>query len=255
SVGLYEKRGKYAKAMLSGCSTATSYEISYKLQSFFQSAGCEPFQVEGAIISPVNPVTSAAVTEAVKMTCGTTPLIVEPGIRTGLDILLKDPAIMGPDLVAASVAALNKFEPPIIVVVIGATALAIVSINEKGQFMGGAIAPSPQLGLSALCASAAYLPASAIEAPTRLIGTDTKECVNSGIVYGTAAMVRGMAEMMIDKIGESVHNNSVSRGKATLVITGSVAPAIVPYLGIEAEHDPNLLLDGLHILYHRNRRK
>ena len=251
SVGLYEQGRQHAKALFSNCNhLATSHEHSYKLVSFIQSAGCEPASVEGAIISPVNPVSSSTIAEAVRLTCGVTPMQVGPGIRTGLDILLKDPATMGADLVAMSVASLYKHAPPIIVVVIGATALVIFGINGKGQYMGGSIAPSPKLALSALCESAAYLPSMTVEPPARLIGMDTREAVNSGVVYGTAAMVRGMVEMMIDKISEKAHNNRVK-----VIITGSVAPAIVPYIGIEAECDDDLLLDGLSTLYHRNRRK
>ncbi|MCL2853751.1 MAG: type III pantothenate kinase [Defluviitaleaceae bacterium] len=248
--GLYDKDGQCAKALFSSRKFVTSYEHSYKLLSFLQSAGCEASQVKGAIISHVNPISGASIAEAVRMTCGVAPMYVGPGIRTGIDIMLKDPASMGADLVAMSVAALNKHEPPIIVVIIGATVLVKFAINEKGRYMGGTIAPSPQLALSALCESAASLPAMAIEAPVRLIGTDTKEAVSSGVVYGTAAMIRGMVEMMIDKIAERPHNNRVK-----VIITGSVAPAIMPYIGIEAEQDDDLLLDGLNILYHRNRRK
>ena len=250
SAGLYSKEGQRAKAVFSGEGAATSYEHSYKLRSFIEACGCEPRQVEGAIIAPVNPVSAMAMSEAVRMTFGVTPLQVGAGIRTGLDILLKDPATMGADMVAAAVAALSKYTPPVIIVTVGAIALVISAINGRGQFMGASIAPSPRLALSALCERAAYLPATAIEAPARLIGTDTREAINSGVVYGAAAMIRGMTEMMLDKITDKPHNDH----KAKIIITGSVAPAILPYLGMEAELDENLILDGLNFLYHRNRR-
>ena len=251
SAGLYDKDGQRAKALFSSDNYATGYEHSLKLRDFLQSAGCEPSQVKGAVISPVNPILSSVVSEAVYMISGVVPMHVAPGIRTGVDILLKDPAAMvGPDLVATAAAALHKHSPPIVVVIIGATALVFYAINAQGKYMGGSIAPSPKLALTALCEKAAYLPAMAIEPPARLIGADTKEAINSGIVYGSAAMIKGMVEMMVDKIAEQPHNNRVK-----VIFTGSVAPAIVPYIDIEAEQDDNLLLDGLNILYYRNKRK
>jgi len=251
SVGLYDKDGKQlAKTLFSSLAHTTSHEYSYKLRCFLRFEGWEPTQIEGAILSPVNPLSSAAVAEAIRLTCGKTPLQVGPGIRTGLDILLKDPASLGADVVAMSVAALHKHKPPLIIVVIGAIAMVFFVTNERGQYVGGAIAPSPRLSLTALSDSAASLPAMAIEAPTRLIGTDTREALNSGIVFGAAAMIKGMVEMMVDKIALPPHNSNVK-----IVVTGSVAPAIVPYIGIEVEQDADLLLDGLNLLYNRNRRK
>lgn len=251
SFGLYEDNILRTKAVFSNYHETTSDENSYRLRSFMQSAGCELSSVKGAIIAPVNLVSSAAVAEAIHATFGIKALQVGPGIRTGLDILLKDSTTLGADIVATSVAALHKHKPPIIVVIVGATALVFFAINERGQYMGGAIAPSPKLALSALCENAAYLPNMPIEAPTRLIGADTREAISSGVVYGAAAMIRGMVGQMVDKISVNPHNDNT---EPTIIITGSVAPAIVPYIGIEAEHDPNLLLDGLNILYHRNRK-
>jgi len=250
ALGLYDKGELRAKAMFSSQDRmSTSHEYSYKLASFLSFEGYAPENVEGAIIAPVNPGSSASIAEAVRLVCGVSPLAVGPGIRTGLEILLKDPTAMGADLVAASVAALEKHKPPIVMVIIGATALVIAAINAKGQYMGGTIAPGPRLALSALCESAAYLPSMVIEQPGKLIGSDTREALSSGLVYGTAAMVRGMVEMIVDKIAGLSHNKV-----ASVVITGSVAPDIVPHIGLKAEFDANLILDGLNILYHRNRR-
>ena len=247
--GLYNKEVQLAKALFSNHHAQTSHEYSYMLRNFISSEGYNPQKVEGAVIAPVNPTSSSAISCAVFMTCGVTPLYIGPGIRTGLDILLKDPAEMGADLLAVSVAALHKHKPPLIIVLIGATALVLIAINSKGQYLGGSLAPSPRLSLDALCKAAAYLPSMTIETPSRIIGTNTRDALSSGVVYGTAASVRGMVEMMIDKISEKPHNN------VTTVITGSVAPAITPYIGIEAEYDASLMLDGLNILYHRNKRK
>ena len=251
SFGLYEENVLRAKTVFSNYHETTSDENSYRLRSFMQSAGCELSSVKGAIIAPVNLVASAAVAEAIYATFGIKALQIGPGIRTGLDILLKDSTTLGADIVATSVAALYKYTPPIITVIVGATALVFFATNEKGQYIGGAIAPSPKLALSTLCENAAYLPNMPIEAPTRLIGTDTREAISSGVVYGTAAMIRGMVGQMVDKISDNPHNDTV---EPTIIITGSVAPAIVPYIGIEVEHDQNLFLDGLNILYHRNRK-
>jgi len=259
SMGLYHENRLCAKAVFSNYHETTSDENAYRLRSFVQSAGYELGSVKGAIISPVNLISSAAIAEAVCATFGIKALQIGPGIRTGLDILLKDSTTLGADIVATSVAAIHKYPSPIIVIIVGATALTFSAINERGQFMGGAIAPSPKLALSALCESAAYLPTMPIEAPARIIGADTREAINSGVVYGAAATIRGMAELMVDKITANPHNKGMgsSQGNAAgakIIITGSVAPAILPYIGIEVEHDENLLLDGLNILYHRNRK-
>ncbi|MCL2619207.1 MAG: type III pantothenate kinase [Defluviitaleaceae bacterium] len=247
SAGVYDRGAQIAKTQIASHRHTTGYEYSYKFESLFRSAGISAAGITGAIVSPVNPICGAAVAQAVRLACGVTPIKVGPGIRTGLDILLKDPGGMGADLVAVSVAALDRYRPPMVIVFIGAAALVIIAINAKGKYLGGSIAPSPGLALSALCKQAAYLPDMGIEQPVKLIGSDSREAISSGVVYGTAAMVRGMVQMVVDKVRELSDNSEVR-----VVITGSAAPDILPHIGLEAKFDSELLLDGLNLLYRRN---
>lgn len=269
-IGAYNDEGELlATAMFSADTNQTSHELSFKVRSFLQAEGISG--VCGCIVSAVNPVMGNIVAGALELAVGIVPRFVGPGIKTGLDILVKDPAQLGADLVAAAVAALDKYRPPLVIVSIGVTAITLSGVNKRGQLLGVAIAPSPRISLEALCQKAAYLPEVALEKPGKIVGTDTKEALLSGIIYGSASMI----EVMIDKISKFVHNSdrgavaqAALRGHASgadevpikAVFTGSIAPAILPYIsiknhGLEAEpvFCENLLLDGLFLLYRKNR--
>ena len=172
---------------------------------------------------------------------GNTNIVIGPGIKTGLNIKIDNPAQLGADLVVDAVAALAKYPRPIVIFDMG-TATTISVINRAGEMLGGAILPGVRLGLGALSSSAAQLPEISVEAPARVIGTNTVDCMRSGVVFGAAAMLDGMLERIEDELGEA----------CTAVATGGMSGEITRFTRRKVLHDPNLLLEGLRILYQKN---
>ena len=148
----------------------------------------------------------------------------------------------GGDIVANAVAALDKFQSPIITIDMG-TATAIGVITEDRIYEGGLLFPGVQVSLEALSQRAALLPDIALQQPKALIGKSTEEYMRSGIVYGNAGMLDGI----IDRLKAEFPNKHV-----TVVATGGSAPLILPYCRNEIIYDKNLLMEGLWSIYHRN---
>ncbi len=197
----------------------------------------------GAIISSVVPPLISVFKSAVKHVIGVDALVVGSGIKTGLNILLDNPAQMGSDLVAGAVAAVNLYKLPAIVYDMG-TATTISAIAENADFLGGVIVPGLALSLNALSSRTSQLPKVPIEAPKSCIGKNTIDSMKSGAIFATCAMVDGMIDRIEDEIGQS----------ATVIATGGLAKCIVPYCRHDIICDDNLLLKGLYILYNKNKK-
>lgn len=199
---------------------------------------------EGVIISSVvPPVLNSFRTAIVKLT-GHTPVVVGPGIKTGLNILLDNPALAGGDLIVGAVAALDQYKPPLLVIDMG-TATTITAIDANGSFLGGSIFPGVKISAEALSGKTAQLPAISLEAPQKAIGRNTVDCMRSGLMMGTAAMLDGMIERMEAELGTP----------ATVIATGGIARFIIPMCKREMIYDKDLLLKGLRIIYENNRNK
>lgn len=198
-------------------------------------------KVEGSIISSVVPQVTGAMAGAVETLTGQRPLVLGPGLKTGLDIRIDNPGQLGSDIVADAVGALMKYPKPIILFDLG-TATTIGTIDGKGHYLGGVIFPGVRLGLDALSSRTAQLPQVGLEAPGNIIGPNTIEAMQSGAVYGTASFMDGMVARIEEQLGE----------KATVVATGGIARDIVPHCRSKVQYDANLLLDGLLTLYRRN---
>lgn len=150
---------------------------------------------------------------------------------------------MGADIIADAVGALEKFQPPIIVIDMG-TATTINVISKSGVYEGGLFLPGVDVALESMSYRAALLPDISLRPPKGLIGKDSEECMLSGIVYGNAAMLDGL----IERIREMFQGDEVS-----VVATGRNAPLIVRYCRHLSAHDPNLLMEGLWHIYQKNR--
>lgn len=205
---------------------------------------CDVKAFSGAIISSVVPSLVGVLKNAVKKLMGINALVVGPGIKTGLNIKLEDPAILGADLVCGAVGALAKYKAPLIIFDFG-TATTISAIDKNGCFLGGSIIPGVNVSLKALSSSAALLQdIGAGNGAPDVIGTNTPDSMRSGIILGTASMVDGMVKRYREKLGES----------ASVIATGGLAGIIVKNcLTPEIILDDNLLLDGLYTIYKKNR--
>lgn len=215
------------------------YAISFK--SVLEIYGIQSHEVQGAIISSVVPPITNVVREAAEKIIHGTVQVVGPGLKTGLNILIDNPATLGSDQVVDAVAALHEYPVPLVVIDMG-TATTISVINEKKQYLGGMILPGIGISLDALAARTSQLPHITLEAPKRIIGKNTVECMKSGIVHGNAACIDGAIERIEEELGQ----------KVTAVATGGLAKVIVPHCKKDVILDNDLLLKGLRIIYKKN---
>lgn len=222
----------------------TSDQYCAELKAMLDLLEIKVSMIEGTIISSVvPPVLNSFKTAIIKLT-GNTPLVVGPGIKTGLNILIDNPAMVGGDLIVGAVAALAEYQPPLLVIDMG-TATTMIAIDAKGSFLGGSIFPGVKISAEALAGKTAQLPAISLEAPQKAIGRNTIDCMRSGLMMGTAAMLDGMVQRMEEELGS----------RATVVATGGIARFVLPMCRREMVYDKDLLLKGLRIIYENNRRK
>lgn len=197
--------------------------------------------VEGVILSSVVPQVLNAVRTAVRKLLNIEPLVVGPGLKTGLNIRLENPSQMGADLVAADVAALREHKPPLIVIDMG-TATTMSVLDESGAHLGGCVCPGLRLSLEALTGKASLLPGIQLDSPKKAIGRNTADAMRSGIMFGTAAMLDGMIDRFQQELG----------CEFTVVATGGMARFIAPLCRHSVIYDRHLIIKGLAALYRSN---
>lgn len=198
-------------------------------------------KIEGSIVSSVVPPVLNSFKSAIRKLTGKTPLVVGPGIKTGLNIRMDQPSEVGSDLIVAAVAAIEAYGKPLLLVDMG-TATTITAVDDKGSFIGGCICPGLKISMEALTGRTAQLPGISLDAPQRAIGKNTRDCMRSGIMLGAAAMLDGLIDRMEEELGQ----------KATVVATGGIAKFVLPLCRREMVYDGKLMLRGLDILYRRN---
>lgn len=216
-------------------------DYAMKMRQSFAFDSIDYHEFEGAILSSVVPQVNRAIRSAVRKLTGLECIIVGAGIKTGVNVKIDDPGTLAGDLITGTVGALSMYKPPIIIVDMG-TATTIVAVDKDGAYIGGAIVPGVNLSFEALSQGTSLLPNISIEAPRKCIATNTVDSMKSGAVFGTAAMIDGMIDRMEEELGQS----------ATVVATGGLSGGIIPYCKHEIKHEPDLLIKGLAILYHKN---
>ena len=221
--------------------TKTSDEYCIDLKMLMEVYKIHPEQIQGAIIASVVPQVLNSMQSAVRKLIGKTPLVVGPGLKTGLNIQIENPAQTGADLVASAVAALQEHEAPLIIVDMSSTTTMTV-LDKNGTLIGGSIGPGVKMSLDALTDRTALLPGPQLDQPKKVIGRNTTDCMRSGVMLGAACMVDGMVERMEQELGY----------RATVIATGSIARFIVPMCRREIIYDKDLLLKGLAALYREN---
>ena len=156
--------------------------------------------------------------------------------------MIDNPAQLGADLIAGAVAALDEYEPPFIIIDLG-TATTFSYVNEKKQFKGGVIMPGAITALNSLVSGTSQLIRISLEAPKKVIGSNTIDSMKSGIIYGNAAMIDGM----IERIEEEMSRELLT------IATGGLAKVIVPYCKKNIVVDDSLLIKGLGLIYEKNK--
>lgn len=226
---------------LSTNTTHTTLEYAISFKNVLEIYQIDAKEIEGAIISSVVPPITNVIRDSIHKITDAEVLIVGPGVKTGLNILMDNPKTLGSDLVVNAVAGISEYPVPLILIDLG-TATTISVIDNKKNYIGGMILPGVRTSLDALTARAAQLSGIDLEAPKRVIGKNTIECMKSGIVYSNAALIDGVILRMEEELGE----------KATVIATGGLAKSIVPYCKEDVILDDDLLLKGLLWVYKKN---
>lgn len=241
SLGGYVKTELRFQANLTASTKLTADQYAIKLQNVMKLHKIEPSCVSGAIICCVVPELSQTFTLAIYSAFKIKPVLVGPGIKTGLNILIDNPAQLGANLVASAVAAGTLYPCPCIIFDLD-TAMTVSVLNSKGDFVGCTICAGIGLTLDSLTNRTALLPHVSIEKPNCVIGTNTVSSMQSGLIYGTAAMMDGLAQRIEEELQQP----------AFLIVTGRHCHAVVSACRRKFTICDNLFLEGLRIIYEKN---
>ena len=242
-IGGFENDQIVFKARIATDRTRTSDQYGVEIKNMMEAYGVHKEDVEDCIISSVVPPVFNSVKTGVIKVIGKQPMVVGPGLKTGLNIHVAVPSQLGSDRIVIAVAALAEYKAPLILMDLG-TATTIEVVEPENVYLGGVIIPGVKVSLDALTSRAAQLPGISLDKPKSVIGKNTVDCMRSGMMYGTAAMIDGLIERMEEELGH----------KCTLVATGGMAQFVTPLCKREIILEKDLLLKGLNILYKKNKR-
>lgn len=197
--------------------------------------------IKGIVVSCVVPPLEHVISRMSYKYFSIEPLFVKPGIKTGVALNVESPSEVGADRIVDCVAALDKYKPPLIVIDFG-TATTFDAINEKNEFLGGAIAPGLKITAASLTDNAAKLPDVVIRRPEKVIGRNTITNIQSGLFFGYVGLVENIVKKMKIELGDNVK----------VIATGGLAQVIASEITVIDFYDKNLTLDGLRILYDKN---
>ena len=220
----------------------TELEYAISLKNILEIDHISAGDMEGGIISSVVPQLTQILKRASEKLIGADVKVVGPGLKTGLNIMIDDPATLGSDLLVDSVAALAEHPLPLCVIDMG-TATTLCVVNQKRQYLGGMVVPGIRTGLESLVKGTSLLPQITLTAPKKAIGRNTVDAMKSGIIFGNAAMLDGLIDRINEEIGEP----------CTVIATGGLVTAVVPNCTHDIIIDEDLLLKGLAIIYDKNR--
>ncbi len=220
----------------------TSDQYGVEIKNILSLFEVSPSDIRDCIISSVVPPVFNSVQTGMQKVIGRPPMVVGPGIKTGLNIQTDTPSQVGSDRIVAAVAALAEYEPPLCLLDMG-TATTIDVVGPGSAYLGGCIIPGVRISLDALTSRTAQLPGIRLDRPKQVIGKNTVDCMRSGIMHGTAAMIDGMLDRVEEELG----------CRTTVVATGGMAQFIIPLCRREIQIEKDLLLKGLNVLYQKNR--
>ena len=243
TIGVYEGKKLLLQSRIATERTKMEDQYAVELMDLMRLYKLESTAFSGAILASVVPPLNHALIGAVKKAVGVTPLLVGPGTKTGLNIRIDNPSQLGADLLVGAVAAVEAVGYPCIVWDLG-TATTVSVVDDKGAFRGGAIMPGIQRGLDALASGTSLLPQISVDAPDKVIGSNTIACLQSGAVYGNAALIDGMNARIVEELGYD----------APVVVTGGLGREIAPQCRSKVTYVGELLLDGLRIIYEKNQK-
>ncbi len=222
----------------------TQEEYAIYLKDILAVHQIDTQRIEGAIVSSVSPALSGIIQNAIDQATGVRAMSVGPGMKTGLRLAVDNPAQLGSDRVVDAVAASHYYSTPVLIIDMG-TATTMSVVDESHTFLGGMIVPGVRISVEALAQNTSQLPQIALAKPKHIIGKNTIECMQSGLINGNAALIDGMIQRVEEELGK----------KLTVVSTGGNAPFIIPHCKKKIILDEHLLLKGLCLLFHKNKEK
>lgn len=240
-IGLYQGDALRASWRLSTPATWTADEVGILLGNLFQLRGLDLKEVRGVAIASVVPNLNIALRDCSLQHLGITPVVIGPGIETGVRVLYENPREVGADRIANALAAFRKYGGPTIVIDLG-TAVTYDAISADGSYLGGAIAPGVGISLQALVDHTARLFRVEIAVPDSVIGRTTVTSIQSGLLWGFVAQIEGMVQRMTDELG----------GSARVIATGGQASIVSGLTQVIEAVDENLTLEGLRLIHEMN---
>ena len=240
-LGCFEERKVLFTELLTTDKTATDLEYASFIKSALEFNGQSVDSIEGVIISSVVPQVTGTIKKAVERFVSAEPIIVGPGVKTGLKIKIDNPAQLGSDLVVSAVAGIKEYGVPQINIYMG-TATAFSLIDSEKNFVGTSIGAGMGIEAEALSSKTSQLPNIAFEIPKHVIGTNTVDSMKSGLIFQNAALIDGMIERIEEEYGE----------KCVLIATGRYADIVAPLCKHKITLDKDLLLKGLIEVYYKN---
>ena len=195
----------------------------------------------GSIVCSVVPQVTNNMVQAIEKYLDFPPIVVEPGIKTGLKVNIDNPKELGPDRIANSVAGYKIAKSDVIIVDLG-TATTFDVVNNKKEYLGGAIAPGIKISLDALTSKTASLKSVELDLPKKVVGKNTYEAIQSGLIFGHASMIDSMIERLLQELGT----------KPKIILTGGLSSIIQPALNLNTQYEGNLTLVGLEEIFNLN---
>ena len=240
-IGCIEEEKVYFVERVSTDISKTELEYVVQFKTLLELYRIKMEEITGCIIASVVPPLNNIVKNAMEKLLRITPMIVGPGLKTGLNILMDNPAQVGADLIVNAVAGLKYYGAPIIIIDMG-TATTISVVDKNKNYVGGMILPGVKVSLESLVNRTSQLPRISLEAPKKMIGKNTVDCMKGGIIMGQAASMDGLIERICEELGYP----------AQVVATGGLAGSVIPYCKKEIICDNELTLKGLGIIYNKN---
>ena len=220
----------------------TSDEYGVLIKSLFDASNISLSVVDAIIVSSVVPAVMHSLENFCRKYCNISPMVVGPGIKTGLNIKYEDPKMVGADRIVNAVAAISKYNCPVIIIDFG-TATTYCAVSKKGEYIGGAISPGMKISSEALFQKASKLPRVELVTPETVICKDTVSAMQAGIIYGYAGQVEKIVGLMKKELKDEETLVIASGGLANMISQETNAIDVI---------DPNLTLEGLRIIYEKN---